>query len=401
MCYCAAVSSIAWSAKATAAAISHASRPIAKRIRGALKPALPAVLAYAGLRLVGVVALAIAGDHFGPGLATVLTRYDGEWYIGIAAHGYDTVVQAYPDGSPTASNLAFFPLYPALIAVTDPLLPGGPGLTAVGVSGTAGLAAAWGLFALGQRLRDRRTGIVLAALWAVVPHAMVQSMAYTETLLTALAAWSLYCVIERRWLLAGVLSVAAGLTRPTSAALVAAVGLAGLVAAWQGQDRMRAVAAMLMAPLGLLAYVGWVGWRLGRIDGYFYVQSAWDSTFDGGVGTLRELERVLTSDVALQWVVVTAVLVVGLVLLALAVAERLPWPMLVYAGMLLVIALGTGGPFYYSKGRFLIPAFPLLLPIAFGLAAARPRTRVTVLSLLALASAWYGIYLAFIWRSSP
>ncbi|NEE38744.1 hypothetical protein G3M53_76790, partial [Streptomyces sp. SID7982] len=99
------------------------------------------------------------------------------WYQRIAEHGYRYTV-TLPDGS-VHSDLAFFPLLPALeraVSAVTPLTLGGAGLL---VAWTAGLLAAWGIFAVGSQLRGRRTGVVLAALWGVYPTAFVQSMAYT------------------------------------------------------------------------------------------------------------------------------------------------------------------------------------------------------------------------------
>ena len=78
---------------------------------------------------------------------------------------------------------------------------------------------AWALFLIGDRLYGRRAGICLAVLWAALPVGIVQSMAYSESLFTALAAWSLWAVLDRRWVLAGVLASCAGLTRPVGAAV--------------------------------------------------------------------------------------------------------------------------------------------------------------------------------------
>ena len=57
------------------------------------------------------------------------------------------------------------------------------------VAWLASLAAAWALYATGERLHGPRAGIALAALWAALPVGIVQSMAYSESLFTALAAW--------------------------------------------------------------------------------------------------------------------------------------------------------------------------------------------------------------------
>ena len=51
--------------------------------------------------------------------------------------------------------------------------------------------AAWGVYAVGELLHGRRVGITLVAVWAVLPHAVILTMAYTEPLMTAFAAWAL------------------------------------------------------------------------------------------------------------------------------------------------------------------------------------------------------------------
>jgi hypothetical protein len=123
--------------------------------------------------------------------------------------------------------------------------------------------------------------------------------------------------------------------------------------------------------------------------------------FDGGADTAEKLGTVVTQPVPLAWVVTTAVLVVGLALLIIGAAERLPWPLLLYAAGVLVLAIGGAG-YYWAKGRLLLPAFPLLIPIAYALAGSRTRTiPIVVITLLTGLSAFYGVYLCLIWKSSP
>ncbi|MEV7095622.1 hypothetical protein AB0M80_22520 [Amycolatopsis sp. NPDC051045] len=67
-------------------------------------------------------------------------------------------------------------------------------------------------------------------------------MPYSEALFRALAAWALVGVLERNWIMAG-------LVRPTAAALVLAVGLAALVAVIQRRDGWRLwVGGLLLHP---------------------------------------------------------------------------------------------------------------------------------------------------------
>jgi hypothetical protein len=361
-----------------------------------------ALLLYALLRAAGLVTLwaYATAEHRGLSLWHALTRLDAGWYAQIATRGYDTTIPVGIDGAPAPTNLAFLPLYPGLVAVAHLLMP----ITAAElvVSWGAGLAAAWALYALGAHLRDPTTGVLLAGLWAVVPHAVVESMGYSETLFTALAAWSLLAVLRGWWLTAGLICLFAGLTRPTGAALVAAVALAALVAVCREPKAWRAWCAMVLAPLGLLGFMAWVGTRLGRADAYFYIEgAAWRMRFDGGADTVQKLGTVVTQPVPLAWVVTTTVLVVGLALLVIGAAERLPWPLLLYAAGVLVLAIGGAG-YYWAKGRLLLPAFPLLIPIAYALASSRNRTiPIVVITLLTGLSAFYGVYLCLIWKSSP
>ncbi|MGV9804472.1 hypothetical protein [Micromonospora chersina] len=92
-------------------------------------------------------------------------------------------------------------------------------------------------------MASRRVGLTLVALWALLPHAVVQNMAYTETIFTALVAWTLYALLRRQWLTAGLLCLVAGLSRPTATTVAAAVGLTALVAIVRRQDGWRPWAA--------------------------------------------------------------------------------------------------------------------------------------------------------------
>ncbi|ATO17750.1 hypothetical protein CO540_09120 [Micromonospora sp. WMMA2032] len=297
--------------------------------------------------------------------------------------------------------MAFFPLYPHLVGALEPLTPLGTRATALALAGVAALAAAWGLFAIGERLYDRRVGILLAVLWGALPHSIVQNMSYSEGIFTAFAAWCLYALLRGDWLVAGLLSLAAGLTRPTGSALLAVVCVAASIAVLRRRDGWRPWAALLLAPAGWLGYLAWVGWRTGRPDGWFHIQDAgWGTTFDLGVDTVRVGQRVLAHPSALAMYVVTLVVLVALALFVLGALDRQPWQLLLYSGLILLTTLGAAG-YYHAKARFLLPAFPLLLPVAVALARAGWARAVTVLAPLAILSAYFGGYVLMIWNRSP
>ncbi|OMI34139.1 hypothetical protein [Streptomyces sparsogenes] len=406
-----------------------------RRLRAAAREAAPALLGFAAVRVIGVAVLFSWGHRSGrPAAERMATLWDAQQYTEVAAAGYDHGLPSPGAGAHTGdaySNLAFFPLYPALIRLVRAVTPLGFPSAALLIAWVASLAAAWGIFAVAAWCHGRRTGVLAAVVWGALPHAVVESLAYTEALFTALAAWSLYAVLTRRWIRAGALCSLAGLTRPTAVALVAAVVAAAVTAAvaasvrargrrvapgpteewwgsaegWWGstEEWWRPCLGAAIAPLGWLGFIAWVGARVDRWDGYFAVQRLWHSRFDGGVSTARELWHICLhpASAPLATVVVALVLCAGAFLCALTVAHRQPLPLVVYSLGLLVIAVGDSA-FFGVRARFLLPAFPLLLPLAAGLARVRSGgVRLTLLSTAAALSALYGVYLVFVDIHAP
>ncbi|MEV5599571.1 hypothetical protein [Streptomyces sp. NPDC052496] len=383
-----------------------------------LRRAAPALLGYTAVRLLGTLVLMKWAHLQHRGLWPLLAdRWDSRWYLGIADHGY---ADAFDEGGAGESNLAFFPLYPVLVKAVAGVTPGSRASVGLVVAVGCALVAAWGVFAVGDRLYGARVGTVLAVLWGATPVAAVQWTGYTESLFTALVAWSLYAVLTGRWVAGGVLCLFAGLTRPTGLALAAGVCVSGVVALGRlrraavpetasGAPRgpgpagvRRIVLGVLLAPLGWLGYVGWVGLRLGRADGYFAVQRQWRNQWDGGRETLRTLRNLLIypSHPQLFLVVVSLVLIVSVALFLLCVCDRQPLPLLVFSGVLLLIVLGSGGV-YFPRARFLLPGFPLLLPLALAIAHAHRRVAALCLSAAALGSAYFGAYMTLVYGGPP
>ncbi|MFJ9678532.1 hypothetical protein ACIRP2_10795 [Streptomyces sp. NPDC101194] len=371
--------------------------PVRGRLATTLAAAAPALGAYAAVRLTGLVVLAVAASRADKSPLHLLGgRWDSVWYQRIAENGYGYTV-TLPDGG-VHPDLAFFPLLPALeraVAELTPLSPAGAGLL---VAWVASLLAAWGIFAVGAHLYGRRAGVLLAALWGVYPTAFVQSMAYTETLFTAFAAWALYAALTRRWIVAGALCVLAGLTRPSAAALIAALAITAavtLVREYRAgrtdgivRRNARMLAGVALAPLGWLAYVVFVAVRQGGPFAYFDVQAQWGNSIDGGAA-LASFVLGLPLPAALGLCAALAGL--GWVVF-LCVRQRQPLPVLAYCVAVVVIAL-IGSGYFGSRPRLMMPAFPLLLPPAVALLRLRTTARtVTVVAVLAVASAAYGAW---------
>jgi hypothetical protein len=350
---------------------------------------------FVAARVLGGLALVLSG---GEPFRLLGRSWDSVWYLRIAAHGYTGALPPLPG---RYNDLAFFPLYPALVRAVHTVLPLSGGACGLVVSWAAAAVAACGIYAVGARLHGRAVGTALVLLWGLLPHSVVLSMAYTEPLLTAFAAWSLYAVLTGRWLWAGGLAALAGLSRPNGFAVAAAVLAAAACELWRALRARRRVSHRLwtgaaLAPAGWAAYVLWVGHRTGDLlGGYFTVQRRWGSRFDFGQGSLDLVRGLLVHGDRLVVPVALLLAAAAVVLYALLLADRAPLPLLAYSGVLLLVVLGGSG-YFASKPRFLLPAFPLLLPLARALvrtARARPRHATVVVGALAGLSLSYGPYL--------
>ncbi|MFI0258607.1 hypothetical protein ACH4OW_06160 [Streptomyces sp. NPDC017056] len=375
-------------------------------VRAALRRAAPALALFAAIRFAGVVCTALWAWHTGRHPRSLLgATWDSNWYLGVARYGYGSPAPRHMWPPDALADLAFFPLYPGLIRGLSAVVPIGALNAGLLLAWTAAAVAAWGIFAVGAHLYGRRAGTFLVVLWALLPHAVIQSLSYTEPLLTALAAWALYALLTDRPLWAGALALAAGLARPNGLAVAAAVMAAAAARTWVRRRRQSVPvprrdrplwfywAAAVIAPAGWLGYVLWVGARTGAGPrGYFRVQEVWGSRFDFGRDTLRSVRRLFLHDGPLVHPMAAAVVAVSILLLALLMLDRPPLPLLAYTVVLVVLALGGTG-YFPSKPRFLLPAFPLLVPAAVVLARARPRTVVLTAGSLAVLSLGYGVYL--------
>lgn len=359
---------------------------------------------YLAIRLFGLLVLAWLSAANDESLIDNLRSWDAQWYLEIAANGYSGVDPSMVDGFGNRSPetpLAFFPGYPLLIRLFA-VVPGiGPSGAAITASLAAGVACAYGLARLGRMVGgSHQVGLLLVALFAAAPMSVVLSMPYSEALFCGLSVWALVGVVERRWLLAGLCCAAAGLVRPTAAALIAVVGLAALIAVVRRPEARysnRPWLAMLLAPSGMLAYLGWVALRTGELNGYFALQQrGWSSAFDGGAATLGFVVETLSADKSVLETFTVWIVLAALVLMVLCVRTRMPWPLVLFAFLVLVLDLGSDG-LMYSKVRLLLPAFPLLLPIAVGLANRRTATTVCTTALFVCFGSWFGAYALTAW----
>ena len=376
---------------------------------------LPAVgaLIYVGIRLFSLALTDFLLHHGkfrqrGPSLKEWIGNGDGGAYQFIASHGY--LYQHDAGQLAHAWVLSFFPGYPAAI---DSLawFPGvGTALAGLAVTLLAGTAAAGGLVTLGLKVTgDRRISLLLMAIWAVAPGSAALSRVHAEALFCALAVWTLVALVDRRWLTAGVLALLAGTVHSTAVALVVAIAvavLAPLIQAVLAQQRIapwwRPAAALLLAPLGLLGYWAYVALDTHRLNGWFLIEKHLSRMrFDWGTSTMRAIIHTFLNTPATGRLLVVLAFTAALGLTAWSLTERLPIYLHAYTVMVALMAFTTSAIWMSSKPRFILPAFLLALPVARLLAPVRTAVLVPLIGVLAVATTWFGLYLAIIAKWTP
>lgn len=363
-----------------------------------------ALAVHALARVIGLAVLTLMAHTAHQDPVSQLASWDGGWYVRIAQQGYARQLDLTAQGT---GSLAFYPLYPALIRVVS-AVGGVSGVTAgVLISEVAAAVAAAGLYTLAARLWDRRVAVLIVLLWSAQPLSIVLCMVYTEALFTALAVWALVALHRRNWPAAGMLALLAGLSRTSGLGVGAAVAAYAGWLWWRREQRSRwqpiaAVLALAGAPLWWLL----VGLRVDRLDAWFVVQDRiWGSRWDWGASVFSLGARLFSQqtrysgDAVFVIAVTYALLILAVVLLVEIVVRRTWWPLIVYAAVLLALTIGSDG-FINAKPRFLVPIFPLLIPLATALAGAPRRVQLVVGGAVVLASAWFGAYLLVVWEYS-
>jgi Gpi18-like mannosyltransferase len=284
---------------------------------------------------------------------------DTGFYRGIAQYGYT--------GDPARG--AFFPLYPLLIHVASYLTGGDYLLAGLITTVACGAASAVAVWALAVRVCDRRVADGAVVLYCFFPGAMTFGILYSEPLGVALAAAALLALLDRRWLLAGIIGALATFERPTLIVLVAVSGVAAIQAIWARREWW-SLLAPLLTPIGLLAFFDYLGHHYHNYAYWFWVvNKGWHQHFDWGASTFRMVFWLDPHDRIHQAFVVmlTIMFVAALAGIALMVAARLPLPLILFGVLTILLAITSAGA--GPRPRLVWSAFPIFI----GAAAKLPR----------------------------
>lgn len=298
-------------------------------------------------------------------------RWDGVWYVLLAAQGYAPQVNILD---------AFFPAFPGLIHVVGVLFGGNYLLAGVLVNRVLLLLTVM-LFTQLVREESGDQAAKLAPLYFVlVPAAVFLLAVYTEVLFLLACVACFLAMRHQRWWLAGLCCALATATRLPGIILAGAVLVEGI----QQRQFWRGMGAAAMGLAGLAAYAFYLlvalrdplafqhAYKLGWGDRHFTLNVLAAPAQDilwlvthwpwHGQGAFITLSYVL------------ALVVDGILLLVMWRALRWSYRVFLLGNMLLPLLSGT----LFAYNRYSLVLFPFLL-VACRWTATRPTLRQTVL----------------------
>jgi Mannosyltransferase (PIG-V) len=300
------------------------------------------------------------------GFFDVWGRWDSDWFLRIAEHGY-----SWPSSTP-----AFFPLYPFVTGALGRLLLGHFLLAGLIVSLAAGAAAFALLYGLTADRLGTETAVWTVVYLAVFPTSLFFGAVYSESLFLLLGVATFVAAERGRFGAAGAAAGLALLTRSAGIALLPALA----VFAWRSRDRGRALASLVLATALFALYplmlAVWIGHPLGFLDAQ---KAIWERHLSplgplGGVIAAVAHAELLDLSVA-----------VGLVALGIVAWRRLGAPYGLYAltSVALPLSFVSDKIPLWSMQRFAVVVFPAFMALATLTPSSRSRfVLVTVLGAL-------------------
>ncbi|THD66232.1 MAG: hypothetical protein E7813_13190 [Bradyrhizobium sp.] len=313
------------------------------------------------------------------GFVGALCQWDCRLYNDLAYNGYES--SANPDGG---ANWAFFPLYPIMLSSFHFIT----GLSLIGSGAVLnqcciGLAAA---FARPLFKNDLSGYWVFCTLLIAGPLSFYYSTGLTEALFVMLTVIVLACLQRGNYLAAGVAASLLSATRVTGIFIVLPIMVQAVIDYRRGTLTIGpALVALLLAPIGLIAFMIYLYVDIGDPLAFAHVQSAWGRSLHSPFFWMLWGLRRGPSGLGF-WLIVTAI---GALTMCVVMALRGALGAALFCAASLTLALSTGPD---SMPRFVAGLVPLTITTAQILPGS-PATRLAA----ATAAAALGVYATMKW----
>jgi hypothetical protein len=329
--------------------------------------------------------------QIGRKLREIAPHGDAGWYMGLAQTGYERV----PFDASHEHSWAFFPMFPFVLRLAAKLTHEYQ-LTGMLLSTFLLLPAL--IFCHKTILASgfdvgvaNRTVLYLA----IFPMSYFFSLPMSESLYLLISAACLCAAARDRWWLAGAAGAIASATRNPGILLFPAL----IILYWQhyGFRYQRKLWAVLLVPVGLLAYMFFLHHITGNAFAAFQIQRAWGRHFS--LNVVWPFWHYLTAPIMLAqpWYLVGFHFIAGVggLVSGILLLKWRQWALGFYvlAGVLLPLASSSLG----SMTRYVMILFPVFVPLAIvGRSGKIDQTiRAIFLVLLSLLTAMFAAHFSF------
>jgi len=298
----------------------------------------------------------------------IWSRWDAEWYLSIIKSGYVPSANI----ATTHSNLAFFPLFPALVRLITLPFPAKASSASIYlaagllISNLFFLAAAYLLYKLVVELWHdegiaQRTILLLIAF----PAGFFFSTFYPESLFLFLAVALFYAALRKHWLLAALCGGLAAVTRPQGILLALPLAWFYMEArGWKLRAIRLDILSFLLFPAFLAGHFAYLHSITGDWLAPIHAQLAWGRLGQNAYGNLiQQLSSVYQYTFRVD--LVMYLLFIGATIYAFFKIRSKAYGLSALA--MLALPLMTGS--WVSLSRFLVTIFPVF--IILGWAARR------------------------------
>lgn len=313
-------------------------------------------------------------DGVAGALEGVWLRWDALHYLHIARQGYDNEIVS-----------AFFPLYPLLGRVVGGLLGGDALAGLLLVSRLAFLLALVLLYKMTAEKFGDEIATFAIILTALYPMGVYWFAPYPLSLALFLSLASLRCAMQKRWLLAVLAGLAAGLTHGTTIPLAL-----GLLAAWFLQVRKEKRAWLLLPAagtpvMGTLLFFAWRT-RAGFPPMDKLLETTWLRVMQPPWMIVGDFERFFGGYLNHPDGWINLVLFLFGIAMTVVCIRKLSPPLWIYQLSLVLYISSTANyatPFG-SYGRYLMMAFPAFIAMPLALHAKGARMAILGIGLFSM-----------------
>ena len=293
---------------------------------------------------------------------------DSQWYLAIVQHGYHYFGRGH------VSAVAFFPVYPLLVAILQAATGMDVGVAAMVVSNLSFLGALIYLRRLCEREFDPAVARRAVFYLAIFPTAFFTFAAYSESLFLLLSIACFYYMRGERWWIAGLLGGLAAATRVLGVLLMLAFAWEYLRAHRFDPRRFRAdLLAGALIPGGIGLYMVYLDGLTGDPTAFVKAEAGWNrvATWPWQVlrTSLQDVPFTAREGAYFQaHAFIENGLVIACLLLIFLGIRRIPTSMVLYGlaslGVLLSAPVISSRIPLTSMSRYLLVLFPVAIVLA-------------------------------------